>query len=108
MQRVFLLLVLLLAAASACAQDEGAALFKANCARCHNANGDGKTAAAEKMKIPDLRSPEVQKLSDEELFQTIGNGAQHKQYPHTFLSKGMHPGEIREIVRYLRTLKTKP
>ena len=107
MRRVLFLSLLLLAAASVCAQDEGAALFKAKCARCHNANGDGKTAAAERMKIPDLRSPEIQKMSDEELFQTIGNGVQHKQYPHTFLAKGMHPGEIRQLVGYIRTLKTK-
>ncbi len=103
----FLPIIILLATASVCAQDEGAALFKANCARCHNMNGDGKTPAAEKMKIPDLRSPEIQKMSDEELYQTIGSGAQHKQYPHTYLSKGMHPGEIKELVAYIRTLKAK-
>lgn len=107
MRHLLFLSVLLLAATSLCAQDEGAALFKANCARCHNANGDGKTAAGEKMRIPDLRSDDVQKLSDEELFQTIGNGAKHKQYPHTYLSKGMHEGDIRKLVAYIRILKTK-
>ena len=105
MRRLFLLSVILLAATVLRAQDEGSALFKNNCARCHNMNGDGKTAAGEKMKIPDLRSDEVQKLSDEQLYQTIGNGAQHKQYPHTFLAKGMHPGDIKEVVAYIRTLK---
>lgn len=109
MKRIpFLLLVLLLGAPGVRAQDEGSALFKANCARCHNSNGDGKTAAAERMKIPDLRSAEVQKLSDEELFETIGKGTQHKQYPHTFLSKGMQPGQIRQLVAFIRTLKAKP
>ena len=104
---VIICLLLLLGTALVHAQDEGSALFKANCARCHNANGDGKTAAGEKMKIPDLRSPEIQKMSDEQLFQTIGNGAQHKQYPHTFLSKGMKEGEIRQLVAYIRTLPAK-
>ena len=107
MRYVFLFSVILFAASSLSAQDEGVALFKASCARCHNMNGDGKTPAADKMKIPDLRSDEVQKLSDEQLYQTIGNGAQHKQYPHTFLSKGMHPGEIKELVAYIRSLKGK-
>ena len=37
------------------AQDEAAALFNAKCANCHNTNGDGKTAAAQRMRIPDLR-----------------------------------------------------
>ncbi len=107
MRNLFFLSIILLAAASVCAQDEGAALFKANCARCHNANGDGKTAAAEKMKIPDLRSDEVQKLSDEDIYQTIGYGAKHKQYPHAYLNKGMHSGEVKQLVAYIRTLKAK-
>jgi mono/diheme cytochrome c family protein len=107
MRRWFLLTVILLAAVSLWAQDEGSALFKNNCARCHNANGDGKTTAGEKMKIPDLRSDEIQKMSDEQLYQTIGNGTQHKQYPHTFLAKGMHPGEVKQLVAHIRTLKTK-
>jgi len=101
------LLLLILAAVPLRAQDEAAALFKSSCARCHNTNGDGKTAAAEKMRIPDLRSPEIQKLTDEELFQTIGNGTQHKQYPHTFLSKGMTAPQVRQLVGHIRTLKTK-
>ncbi len=104
---VFIILLVLLLVIGLRAQDEGAALFKANCARCHNGNGDGKTTAGERMKIPNLRSPEVQKLSDEQLFQTIGNGVQHKQYPHTFLSKGMKEGEIRKIVSHIRALAAK-
>ena len=107
MQRILLLCFLLLAIGRAFGQDEAAALFHANCARCHNANGDGKTAAAEKMKIPDLRSPEIQNMSDEQLFQTIANGTQHKQYPHTFLHKGMREGDIRQLVGHIRTLKGK-
>lgn len=97
----------LLATTAVQAQDEAAALFQSSCAKCHNVNGDGKTAAAQKMKIPDLRSDEIQKKSDEQLFQTIGNGAQHKQYPHTFLSKGMRESQIRALVTHIRSLKVK-
>lgn len=99
------LLILSLCAAPLCAQDEAAALFKSQCANCHNTNGDGKTAAAERMRIPDLRSPEIQNMTDEQLFQTIANGAQHKQYPHTFVKKGMTEVQVRQLVRHLRTLK---
>jgi mono/diheme cytochrome c family protein len=102
---VFLLLILY--AAPLCAQDEAPALFNSNCAHCHNTNGDGKTAAAKKMRIPDLRSPVVQKMTDEELFQTIGNGTQHKQYPHPFLRKGMTAPQVRQLVAHIRTLKPK-
>jgi len=101
---LMVLLFLLLGAAAACAQNEGEARFQSDCARCHNRNGDGKTAAGAKMRIPDLRSAEVQSLSDDQLYQTIANGARHKQYPHAFLSKGMHEGDIRKLVAHIRKL----
>jgi mono/diheme cytochrome c family protein len=103
---LLLLLLLPLGAAVVQAQDEAAALFRSHCANCHNSNGNGKTAAGEKMKIPDLRAPQVQGMSDEQLFQTIANGAHHKQYPHTFLRKGMREAQIRGLVAHIRTLKT--
>lgn len=107
MRKLFLVLLLIMVAALACAQEEGAALYKANCANCHNYSGDGRTLAARKMVIPDLRSPEMQNRSDEDLFQHIGNGVGHKQYPHTFLHKGMTEPKLRMIVAHLRTLKGK-
>ena len=87
------------------AEDDTVALYNSTCRACHNSNGDGKTAAAQKMSIPDLRSVRIQKMSDDELFQTIGNGIEHKQYPHTFLRKGMTEAQVRQLVSYLRTLK---
>lgn len=107
MRTALLLVLFFMAAAGVQAQDEAAALFRSHCAKCHNPNGDGKTSAGEKMRIPDLRSAEIQKMSNEQLYQTIGNGAQHKQYPHTFLSKGMREPQIRALVTHIRTLKMK-
>lgn len=106
-QAIIVTLLLITAAVLASAQDEAAALYKASCANCHNYSGDGKTLAGRKMVIPDLRSPQVQNLSDQELFQTIGNGVGHKQYPHTFLRKGMTEPQVRLLVSHLRTLKGK-
>ncbi len=102
-----IILLIAILSAPVLAQDEAAALFNSKCANCHNANGDGKTAAAQKMRIPDLRSSEVQSKTDEEIYQTIGNGAQHKQYPHTFLGKGMTPAQVRMMVAHVRLLKGK-
>ena len=87
------------------AQDEAAAQYKSSCANCHNTNGDGQTAAGKRMTMPDLRAHAIQSLSDEQLFQTIANGAQHKQYPHTFLKKGMTEVQIRQLVQHIRTFK---
>jgi len=100
------LIALSFCAVSLSAEDDASALYNSYCRSCHNTNGDGKTAAAQRMTIPDLRSAGVQKMSDEEMFQTIGNGSTHKQYPHTFLRKGMSDAQVRSIVTYIRLLKT--
>ncbi len=100
-----IVLLFVLVAAPMQAEDEAAAQFKASCANCHNINGDGQTAAGQKMKMPDLRSPAIQGLSDEQLFQTIAYGAQHKQYPHAFLKKGMTEAKVHQLVGHIRSLK---
>ncbi len=91
------------------AQDDAAAIFKARCVICHGADGAGKTEAAKKMPMPDLRSAEVQKLTDAELFESIALGKGHKSYPHTYRYKGLSDPQIQSLVRYLRELaKKKP
>jgi len=62
------------AAAAASGNDPGDSTFKSSCAMCHGQDGSGNTAVGKSMKIPDLHSAEVQKLSDEELAEVIGNG----------------------------------
>ncbi len=102
-------LLLLAAAATPCQAQKGIQpVFEKNCAACHGTDGAGKTAAAARMKIPDLRSKEVQQLSDKELFDTIAYGAGHKQYPHAFADKGMTGVLIRDLVDYLRQLAKPP
>jgi len=105
--RKLILLLLILASwpASSWGDEVGAALFNSNCRPCHDGNGDGRTAGGAKMAIPDLRSADVQKLTDDDLYQRIGNGAKHKQYPHTFLKKGMTDPQLREVIGYIRLLK---
>ena len=101
------LFLLALSATPLLARDEASALFNVYCSACHDSNGDRKTVAGEKMAIPDLRSNAVQKLSDDDLFQRIGNGAKHKQYPHTFLKKGMSDTQLKQLIGYIRSMKVK-
>ena len=61
------------AGAPAAAAD-AAHTYKAKCASCHGADGGGATAAGKAMKLRDLRSPEVQKLTDAELLAFIAKG----------------------------------
>ena len=49
------------------AADDAAATYKAKCAMCHGADGKGETPVGKKMGIRDFTSPEVQKMSDDEL-----------------------------------------
>lgn len=86
------------------AQNEAEVLYNARCARCHGRDGAGKTAASPKMSIPDLRSPQVQKLTDDQMFATIAEGARHHNYPHVFRSMGLSDGQVRQLVKYVREL----
>ena len=56
------------------------------------------------MGLSDLRSPQVQRLSDDELFKTIAYGVKHKQYPHAFVKRGLTGEQITQLVSYLRKL----
>ena len=79
------------------------ALYSEKCAICHAADGRGHTAAATKMKVPDLRSKSVQQLSDEDLYAATAQGKDHKAYPHAFLHSGLTEPQIRDLIKYIRT-----
>ncbi len=80
-------------------------LYTGTCQKCHGPDGKGKTTAGTKMQIPDLGSAQVQKLSDDELFNTIAYGKAHKQYPHAFAARGVSGKSIHDVVAFIRTLK---
>ncbi|MBZ5703352.1 MAG: cytochrome c [Acidobacteriia bacterium] len=90
------------------AADDAETTYKAQCVKCHGANGDGTGHAGLKLKPADLRSEAVQKLSDEELYKTIAYGVGHKQYPHAFAERGLSPKQIADLVTYLRTFAKTP
>ncbi len=78
------------------------ASYTSQCASCHGDDGRGK--AKTNFKAPDLHSKAVQDLSDDELYETIARGAKHHDYPHAFLYRGMKEKDIRELVKYIRTI----
>jgi mono/diheme cytochrome c family protein len=94
-----LALVFLLPAQAA---DDAETTYKAQCVKCHGANGDGAGHAEMKIKPADLRSDAVQKLSDEELYKTIAFGVGHKQYAHAFAERGLSAKQIADVVTYIR------
>lgn len=95
---------LILGAASvAFAQNPGESTYKAKCAMCHGPDGAGKTAMGEKLKVHDLRLPEVQKQTDAELAQIITKGKEKMQGYEGKLTKD----QISQVVSYIRELAKK-
>jgi len=71
--------------------------YKAKCAMCHGANGEGKAA----MKTRDFASADVQKQSDAELTDIITKGKGKMPSYDGKLSKD----QIGDLVKWIRTLK---
>jgi mono/diheme cytochrome c family protein len=82
---------------------DGAAPFKQNCAPCHAMDGSANTPAGKSTKAKDLRSPAVQKKSDEELANQIRNG----KGPMPSFKARFKENEIAELVAFIRNLAKK-
>lgn len=81
----------------------GAAMFRAHCVACHGDNATGSKTA--KVAGADLHRPEVQALTDSELYDAIATTAHHKQYLHGFVSRGiLTPPDVKDLVQYIREL----
>jgi len=78
--------------------------YNAQCASCHAVNGSGATAAGKKLGTIDLRSKQVQSMSDGEIFESIAYGAKHKEYPHAFARRGVTTEQINDLVVYIRKM----
>ncbi len=78
----------------------GADTFKAKCAMCHGPDGAGNTPMGQRLKIRDLRSPDVQKQSDADLTAIITNG----KSPMPAYGKSLSAAEIRGLVAFIRSI----
>ena len=91
-------------AASASGDDPGQSTFGAHCAMCHAPNGSGDTVVGKSMKMPDLRSPEVQSQPDAQLADVIANG----KGPMPGFKSSLSKDEIDALVKHIHQLaKTK-
>lgn len=103
MKKLVVVLIAVCLAAPAAFAADGAALYKAKCASCHSAEGSGQSPMGKSMKLRDLRSPDVQKQTDKELYAWTAEG------------KGKMPGyksklseaDINALVAYMRELAKK-
>jgi mono/diheme cytochrome c family protein len=85
---------------------DGRAHFADHCAVCHANDGNGKTEMGEGMwpKVPDMRLPATQELTDGELFWIIENGIRFTGMPGW--STGTKEGETASwhLVHFIRHL----
>ena len=103
MKRTRLMIAAAFAASLCFAAEEPAAIYKRQCASCHGPDGAGKTGAGKAFKVRDLRSPEVQSQSDDELFNAIAKG---KSKMPAYAQK-LGEADIHALVKYIRTLGKK-
>ncbi len=95
--------LLCMASSTVRAQDKGAATYQSKCQMCHGADGRSETPTGKAFKAPDLHSPEVMKLSDEELIKTIGNGKGNMPA----FSSTLTAAEIQDVISYIHGLQSK-
>ncbi len=78
--------------------EDGAALYKAKCANCHGAAGEGKPA----MKMPALKGVSLTAAQIEEY---LTKGAAGKRAPHAKPINGVNAEQAKAIADYVKTLK---
>jgi len=79
---------------------EGEKTYVDKCAPCHARDGSGDTARGRTMKVPDLRSAEIQKKTDSQLMEAIVKGK-----IHATVNKEVADERLLKVVLFLRTLK---
>jgi mono/diheme cytochrome c family protein len=80
-----------------------AGTFAAKCASCHGKDGSGNTTIGKKMAVRDLRSADVQKQTDQQLYDATAKG--RKKMPA--YEKKLSAEQIKDLVTYIRSLAKK-
>jgi len=96
-------IALLLASKAPCLAADGAAVFGAQCAKCHGESGHSDTTMGKAMKVPALAGDaNVQKMSDADVAARIKGNAKH---PPTV--KGLSEDDINAAAAYAKQLAGK-
>ena len=85
------------------AAEDAATIFKTKCAVCHGADGSGGTAQGKALKVRDLRSAEVQKMTDAQMAEIITKGK--NKMPA--LGKNFSQDQIKQLVALIRGMAKK-
>jgi cytochrome c6 len=85
------------------AQSSGADIYKSKCQMCHGADGSGNTPAGKSTKARPFDSPEVLKLSDDDLIKVTKSG--RGKMP-AYAGK-LTDDQIKDVIAHIHTLQKK-
>lgn len=96
-------IALLLIANSAAAAADGAAVYTAQCAKCHGDTGKADTTIGKAMKVPPLAGDaNIQKMSESDVAARIKDNAKH---PPTV--KSLSDDDVNAVAAYVKQLAGK-
>jgi mono/diheme cytochrome c family protein len=87
--------------ASPAPQKSAQDVYLDKCSVCHAKDGSGNTAKGRKVKAKDLRSPEIQKMTDADLIHDVGQG---KGKDMDGFEKELGADMVKQLVAYCRSL----
>ena len=85
------------------AQNSGEATYKSKCQMCHAADGSGNTPAGKSTKVRPFSSPEVMKLTDDDLIKVTKNG----QGKMPAYAGKLTDDQIKDVIAHIHTLQKK-
>jgi mono/diheme cytochrome c family protein len=71
------------------------------CSVCHAKDGSGNTAKGRKLKVKDVRSPDVQKMTEAEMIEIVAKG---KGQDMDGYEKDLGKDMVKNVVEYYRSL----
>jgi mono/diheme cytochrome c family protein len=101
-------LVLFVAGAVSVRAADAKELWEKNCAKCHGADGAGKTKMGEKLGVKDYTDAKVQEsLKDAEMTKAIKEGVKEKDSEKTKMKafSDLSDDEIKALVAQVRSFK---
>jgi len=76
------------------------------CAKCHGADGAGKTKVGAKLKLKDYSDAKVQaEMTDEAMFKAIKNGVTEGESVKMKAFSDLPDDDVKGLVAFIRTLK---
>jgi mono/diheme cytochrome c family protein len=99
--RISTILFCIIAAASACAEQRGASVYKANCSTCHGLTGEADTPAGKALKAHSLKAPDVLEKSDAQLLEIAKKGKGQMPPWEDVLTDA----QLMNVIAYIHTLQ---